>query len=292
MLVALLLGFVFHFASKDEVFAAGVSVTAKRILRIGVALLGMRITFDQILGVGLDGIFWVGQAVLLTILFGFLAAKVLGISEEFGLLSGGAVAICGASAALAISCVLPDREQAERNTAVVIIVVTASSTMAMIAYPLLAVMLGLNDAAAGMFLGGSIHDVAQVVGAGYGMSPDIGDIAIVTKMSRVAMLAPIVLLLIWAYPCQRHQKAPMPFPVFLVFFCMFVVIGSANIIPDGLKLTLVDVSGYCLTAAIAGLGMKTSMKSLAGIGIIPIGLILMETLVLGLSVLLGVSILK
>ena len=292
MVAALVLGFAYHFASKDHVFGVGVEFTAKRVLRIGVAMLGMRITIDQVLNVGLDSLVWVGHAVLLTLLFGFIAARFLRIGQEFGLLSGGAVAICGASAALAISAVLPQREQSECNTIVVVIAVTALSTIAMVAYPALAMIFGLSDEAASMFLGGSIHDVAQVVGAGYSMSPEIGDLATITKLSRVAMLAPVVLLLIWAYRSEEGQKAPIPIPMFLVVFCVLVAIGSSGLIPEGLRLTLVDMSGWCLTAAIAGLGVKTSFKTLASIGVLPIGLVIMETFVLGLWILLGAWILR
>lgn len=292
MLTALVLGFAFHFVSKDAVFDLGTDFAAKRMLRIGIALLGMRITFDNVLDVGMDSIIWVSHAVFLTLLFGLMAARFFRVSQEFGLLSSGAVAICGASAALAISAVLPPGERSERNTLVVVIAVSALSTIAMVVYPALAIMLGLSDEAAGMFLGGSIHDVAQVVGAGYSLSTEIGDLATITKLSRVVMLAPLVFLVIWGYRGEGDQKSPTPLPMFLVVFCFLVAIGSFGIIPDGLRLSLIDVSGWCLTAAVAGLGVKTSFSSLASIGILPIGLIVMETIVMGLWILLGAWILR
>ncbi len=287
MLAALVLGFTFQFVSKNEVFRPGVDLTTKKVLRIGVALLGMRITIDQVLSVGFDSILWVGLAVMLTIFIGWSLARKLRIDPEFGVLSGGAVAICGASAALAISAVLPRDERSEGRTVVVVMIVTMFSTCAMVVYPFLATFLGLSDEAAGMFLGGSIHDVAQVIGAGYSLSPEIGDMAMITKLSRVAMLAPVVLLLIAFYRSNNDQKVPAPLPMFVVVFGAFVAINSFGVIPDAARLILVDLSGWCLTAAIAGLGMKTSFKTLGQVGLMPIGLVMMETLFIGLWVLGG-----
>src|SRR5208283_3707648 len=107
-----------------------------------------------------------------TILFGLFLARRLGLSPMFGVLSGGSVAICGASAALAIASVLPQDKDRERDTILVVVTVTARSTLAMILYPILATSIGLDHRHAGVFIGGTIHDVAQVVGAGYMISPE------------------------------------------------------------------------------------------------------------------------
>jgi uncharacterized membrane protein YadS len=131
---------------------------------------------------------------------------VLNLPREFGILAGGAVAICGASAALAVSSVLPKSETLEQNTILVIIGVATLSSLAMIGYPILAAQLGLADISAGLFFGGSIHDVAQVLGAGYAISEDAGEVATVTKLLRVALLFPIVsLIALWVG--ARHSGA-------------------------------------------------------------------------------------
>jgi uncharacterized membrane protein YadS len=112
----------------------------------------------------------------------------VGLSRSFGILSAGAVAICGASAALAISSVLPKGENSERDTVFTVISVTALSTIAMIAYPVIIALFHLDHVAIGVFLGGTIHDVAQVVGAGFSVSEETGNVATFTKLLRVAML--------------------------------------------------------------------------------------------------------
>ena len=131
-------------------------------------------------------------AVASTMLLGYFLGKRLGLNPARGVLSGGSVAICGASAALAISSVLPHNKESERFTLTVVVTVTVLSTVAMVFYPLIAVALKLPPELAGLFLGGTIHDVAQVVGAGYMIDHPTGDYATIVKLFRVSMLAVVV----------------------------------------------------------------------------------------------------
>ncbi len=131
-------------------------------------------------------------SVTLTIAVSMVAARLFGFRGLFGLLTGGATAICGASAALALAAALPGHPLKERATLFTVIGVSALSTMAMIAYPMIVHALGLNPVQAGIFLGGTIHDVAQVVGAGYSISRETGDAATLVKLMRVSMLLPVI----------------------------------------------------------------------------------------------------
>ena len=171
MLFALLFGMAFHFLHEEGRCIAGIEFTSRSVLRAGVALLGMRITLGQIVSLGVVPVITVIVAVATTIAFGAFLARRLGLTRMFGILSGGSVAICGASAALAIASVLPRDEHIERDTILTVVTVTALSTLAMILYPILATSIGLDHQHAGVFIGGTIHDVAQVVGAGYIISP-------------------------------------------------------------------------------------------------------------------------
>ncbi|MEM6491778.1 MAG: putative sulfate exporter family transporter, partial [Pseudomonadota bacterium] len=199
LLFALLLGMAMHFAGEDSRVRPGVDAASKTILRIGVMLLGARIGADEIIALGWGPLLLVGAAVFATIGFGVAAARAIGLDRSQGLLTGGATAICGASAALAISAVLPNRPTQDRDTLFAVVAVTSLSTIAMIAYPALVQAIGLSDRAAGVFLGGAIHDVAQVVGAGYIVSVEAGDAAVLTKLFRVALLAPIVIAIAIAF---------------------------------------------------------------------------------------------
>jgi hypothetical protein len=175
MLFALLFGMAFHFLYEGGRCVAGIEFASRSVLRLGVALLGVRITYGQIASLGPAPVATVIVGVATTVLIGLVLARRLSLTPMFGVLSGGSVAICGASAALAIASVLPKDKDRERDTILVVVTVTALSTLAMILYPVFAASIGLDHKHAGVFIGGTIHDVAQVVGAGYMISPETGD---------------------------------------------------------------------------------------------------------------------
>lgn len=279
MLFALLLGMAFHFLHEEGRCIAGIEFAARSLLRIGVALLGVRITFDQIAGLGLGPVLTVVAGVATTIFFGWALAKALGLRSTFGVLSGGSVAICGVSAALAISSVLPRNSELERDTILTVVAVTTLSTVAMVLYPLFVGTMGLNHSDAGIFLGGTIHDVAQVVGAGYMVSPETGDVSTYIKLLRVAMLLPVVFLIafIVTRASGTGSGSKVPLPIFLFGFAALVILNSTGYLPTLATDHLADVSRWCLVTAIAALGMKTSFKELAVVGWRPVALVVAET---------------
>ncbi len=284
MLLALGLGLALsRLAGEGAPARPGVELAAKQVLRIGVALLGARITLEAILALGATPILVTVAAVVGTLLAGGWLARRLGFAPAFGTLTAGATAICGASAALALSSVLPRHKHHERDTLFAVIGVTSLSTAAMVAYPALAALLGLDDRAAGFLLGGTIHDVAQVVGAGYAISGEAGDVATVTKLLRVALLVPAVLAVAWVYRAElRAQggRARLPLPGFLFGFIALVALNSAGLLPEPLRLALVELSGWCLVTAVAALGMKTSLTALGRLGGRAVALLLLETLLI------------
>ncbi len=285
MLFALLLGMAFYFLSQEGPCVAGIEFASQRILRVAVGLLGAQITISEILKLGPTPVIMVISAVTLTIAFGALGARAAGLSRPFGILTSGAVAICGASAALAISSVLPKGENHERDTVFTVIGVTALSTIAMIVYPLVIAFFHLNHAAVGVFLGGTIHDVAQVVGAGFTVSEETGNIATFTKLLRVAMLLPVVVTLSFVFHAHNTTKAGRQLPGFLVVFAVLVVVNSLGVIPAPALAALKGVSRWCLVTAIAALGMKTSLKAMAEVGGRAIALLVAETVFLAILVL-------
>src|SRR6202161_4590175 len=194
VIFALLLGMALNQLSSEERYAPGINLSARALLRVSVALLGARITFGQIGQLGWSTAAMVIATVSLTIGFGWALARIGGLARRGGVLSGGAVAICGASAAMAIAVAWP-RKDSERDTVLVIACITTYSTVAMVLYPALLSHLHLDPLQTGRFLGGSIHDVAQVVAAGYATSPKTGDTATIVKLMRVAMLLPVVLII-------------------------------------------------------------------------------------------------
>ncbi|MBY6206700.1 MULTISPECIES: YeiH family protein [Halomonas] len=292
LLYALLFGMSLHFLSEEGRCLPGIEFAARTVLRLGVALLGARMTLEQVGDLGLGPVLTVLAAVGLVICAGGLLARALGLQRDLGLLTGGAVAICGASAALALSAVMPKNETSERNTILTVVGVTTLSTMAMVTYPLLVGVLDLANTQAGIFLGGTIHDVAQVVGAGYIISDETGDVSTLVKLVRVAMLVPVVMVFSWLYRASRKdqgegkRRVPM-LPGFLVGFVALVLVNSLGLIPGSVNDGLSALSRWCLVTAIAALGIKTSFQKLAVVGWEPVILMVLETLLL-LAIVLGV----
>ena len=287
MLFALLIGMAFNFLHEDGRCKQGIDFASRTVLRLGVALLGLRITFTQISTLGLVPIITVIAGVATTSLFGLWLGRRLGLGSYFGLLSGGAVAICGASAALAISTSLPRYETKERDTALTVVGVTTLSTIAMILYPLVVSLLQLNATEAGVFIGGTIHDVAQVVGAGYMVSQETGDVSTYVKLLRVAALVPVVVLisLLMSEGAGTGERIRRAFPMFLVGFCALVIFNSVLSIPAQVTSAATTLSSYCLVTAISALGMKTSFRSLVEVGWRPVGIMVAETFWIALLVL-------
>ena len=293
MLYALLFGMAFNFLCEDEQFSRGIRWASRHILRVGVALLGLRITVGDVMGLGWQAIALILVGVIATILIGGVIGRAGGLKTELSILTAGAVAICGASAALAIASVLPPYKDLERDTIMTVAGVTALSTLAMIFYPVAVSYLGYDNMTAGIFLGATIHDVAQVVGAGYIISDQTGEISTLVKLIRVACLVPVVLAISVLMHRRRSPESrggPL-LPRFLVAFVVLVVINSLGWVPAQAHALLTPVSSWCLLAAVAALGVKTSLKALADVGPAPIGVMVGQTLFLAVFVIAGITLL-
>jgi uncharacterized integral membrane protein (TIGR00698 family) len=303
MLYALLFGTAFHYQSSEARTAPGVDFCSRTLLRLGVGLLGARITLEQVTGLGAVTVLTVLAAVASTLVCGWWGARLLRLPWTLGVLAGGATAICGASAALAIAAVLPRAKDGEtppeRHALIVVVMATLLSTVAMVVYPVIARQLQLAPAAAGLFIGGSIHDVAQVVVAGYAVSPAAGDAASVVKLLRVSLLVVVVLGL--SIACRAAPSPTLPagsrpllqraqglVPGFLWLFMALVALNSLGWLRP-LQETLNGVSRVCLMLGVAGLGMKTSFPHLASAGWRPALLMVVTGLWLA-GVLLGAAV--
>ncbi len=303
MLYALLFGVVLNPWASALRTKAGVEFSARTVLRLGVGLLGARITGVQIAALGWQTVGVVVLAVASTLAVALWLGRRLRLSRARSVLAGGAVAICGASAALALSAVLPREKDGERYTLVVVVAVTLLSTVAMVLYPLVVRALGLPPALGGLFLGGTIHDVAQVVGAGYTIDPPTGDVATIVKLFRVTLLTVVVAGVSLAFRAERvaalqaqadgHAAGrPALLPWFLWLFIAMVALNSGGAFSTALQQALNVGSRACLVLAIAALGMKTSFRQLARMGWAPVVLIVAETLWLALFVLAAVLCLR
>ena len=298
LLFALLLGLALHFVSEDQRCAAGIQFASSTVLRLGVALLGLRLTIDHVVTLGWQTAVALLAAVTLTMALGLLLARLFKVQGSLGVLIGGATAICGASAALAISTVLPKSANLERDTTLTVVGVTTLSTVAMVVYPLITQWLGFDAVTSGKFIGATIHDVAQVVGAGFTLSPEAGDAATITKLMRVAFLMPVLVVISLVV---RHRmanageageageegaKAKTPLlPWFTVAFVALMLINSTGWVPAAVQSGASNLSQAFLVLAIAGVGLKTSLQAVTQLGWRPVAMIFLVTL--GLAFMTG-----
>jgi uncharacterized integral membrane protein (TIGR00698 family) len=279
MLFALLFGVALNFLGRIERLDAGISFTSKFVLRLGVALLGLKITFGDFASLGWEPLLLVVAATALTILAAIAVARWMGFDPRFGLLSGGATAICGASAAMALSAALPSHPMKERATLYTVVGVSVLSTAAMVLYPVIARLLGFDDEQAGIFIGAAIHDVAQVVGAGYAVSPDAGDTAMIVKLARVAMLLPVILaigIFMRSADASADERPPL-LPWFATAFGVLVLLQAIVQVDHRILNIGSHASRFCLVASIAALGLKTRFKDIFDAGWRPVVLMLLET---------------
>jgi uncharacterized integral membrane protein (TIGR00698 family) len=200
---------------------------------------------------------------------------------------------------MAIGAILPSRETEERDLIFTVLGVTVLSTVAMVAYPILSTWLAFDDRQAGVFIGGTIHDVAQVVGAGFSISNETGETATLVKLIRVAMLAPVVVvssLLIRYFTSSRERRdgstAPPVLPTFVVGFLALAALNSFGVLPVTVSEAAAVVSKWALLIAIAAVGIKTSLGKMLAVGKGAILLIVCETVFIAIFILVGMHLLE
>ena len=280
--IALMIGIAFHAAAARPSVTPGLSFAIKKVLRWAIALFGLNITLSDIIGLGVGTAIMVIFAMAATVGSGLLFARLFGKGDAYGALAGAACAVCGASAALATSSVLPDTPRRESDTAFVVITTNLLATFAILAYPPLCAALGFDDRATGIFLGATIHDVAQVVGAGYSVSKEAGNIALVVKLFRVLLLLPVVLGVGWFFSARGGdaKRAKVPAPVFALMFLVFAGVNSSGLLPAIIKSALITASGWGLLLALAALGLNTSIGSIVRVGPKHLAVVLCTTAVI------------
>jgi uncharacterized integral membrane protein (TIGR00698 family) len=275
MVIALIVGIALNPIAARPLTQPGMAFCVRTVLRWAVALLGLRVGLSDIAALGLGTGILIVVAMIVTLLSGFLFAAWSGRARGFGALVGTGVAVCGASATLAASTVVPDYPGKQADIAFVVVAVNALATLAMLLYPPLCHLLGFDAQATGVMLGGTIHDVAQVAGAGYAVSDTVGNAAVIVKLFRVFLLLPVVLAVGWYFTRigAGHGNARVPVPVFALVFLVLCVLNSVvplfpALVPfyAPVKAALSDLSTWGLLLAIGALGLGTSVRTIAGLG--------------------------
>ncbi|PIC00073.1 YeiH family protein [Caulobacter sp. X] len=285
-LMCLLFGLSMNFLSVDSRLEPGLTIASRTLLRWGIVLVAARVTFGQIAQLGPQALIAIVVIVALTLSCGVLAARKLGFSPAFGALCGGAVAICGASAAMAFASLLGEKRIAQAQLTLVLVGISACSAVAMALYPALAHHLHFSDLRAGFMLGASIHDVAQALGAGYSFSPEAGETATIVKLTRVALLAPAMAVVALFIPKDPNAEISTPIlPWFVIGFFGLAAVNSVGLIPAVVANGASKGATALLACAVTATGIRSNMQTLTKTGPRPLlAIVIASVLALALSV--------
>ncbi|MEA2091062.1 MAG: YeiH family protein [Campylobacterota bacterium] len=262
-----------------EAWQGGITFSAKKILRFAIVFYGFRITFQQIAEVGVDG-FMVSLIMLTTtfILGTYLGIKVFKMDRDTSMLTASGASVCGAAAVLATEPVL---KAEEHKTAVAVSMVVLFGTIAMFLYPALYTS-GILDMTArefGIYVGGTIHEVAQVVAVPAsvpGAGEEMANSAVIVKMTRVIMIAPmlIVLGIYLSYSAKKNGTVgggvKLVIPWFAVYFVGMAGFNSLQVVPEQIVSLINEIDTFLLTMAMTALGMGTRFAKFKGLGLAPL----------------------
>lgn len=292
LMLAILLGMaVRNTVGRPEATRAGLAASLRRPLRTGIVLLGLQVTLGEILGIGIAGLALLAFALAATFVFTVWLGERLGVPAGLAALIAAGTGVCGASAIVAANTVVRDSDE---SMAYALATVTLFGTLAMFGYPALAATLPLNELGYGMWTGASVHEVAQVVAAGFARGEQTGEFATVTKLARVLMLAPLVILMGLWWSRRRVAQAPdqapvsgrAPIPWFVFGFLGMVILGDVVALDAAVRGGAQLVTQALLSFALAAVGLETDFRKLIAQGWRPLALGAAATAFIGSTTLL------
>ncbi len=284
LIVGIVLGMLYANTLRDKLpqeWVRGVIFSMKTILRVAIVFYGFRVTFQNIEQVGVSGIVTTVLVVSLTFIIGyFVGTKILKLDEDTAMLVSAGSSICGAAAVLATEPVVKAQPY---KSAIAVGTVVIFGTIAMFLYPYLYKMgyIPLNAKDMGIYVGGTIHEVAHVVTAGNAISPQTAKYAVIVKMIRVMMIAPFLLILGFWLSKKREKsdtKTKISIPWFALFFVMVAGFNSLDLLPRVLVKSINNLDTFALTMAMTAMGMETNIGKFKGVGLKPIYLALILAL--------------
>jgi uncharacterized integral membrane protein (TIGR00698 family) len=271
LLLVILLGMAWKsLLPEPPALLPGIRLAQRPLLRWAVAGLGFRLSIPELWRIGGPALIVVVVSTAAALLVGWWVARRLGVSEKLGLLLGVGGAICGASAVVAADSVVQGER---RDSALALGIITLLGTLGIVLYPLLGHALRMNEFIYGVWAGASLHEMAQVVAAGFGLSDEAARVATVVKLARICLLAPVVLYLGWSLR-HHHQAAGKarvaPVPWFLVLFVLFAGLNSTGLLPAPWLDLLRRADLWLLCVGMAGVGLQTGFSDLRSAGLRPI----------------------
>jgi uncharacterized integral membrane protein (TIGR00698 family) len=244
----------------------GIRLAQRPILRLAVAGLGFRLSFQEVARIGGPAMLVILVSTIAALGFGLWIARLFRLDEKLGILLAVGTSICGASAIVAADSVVQGQR---RDVAVSLASITFLGTLGIVLYPLLARLLGLPEFLYGVWAGASLHEMAQVVAAGYGVSEPAGDAATIVKLARITLLAPIVFFISWqlrrVHQTAGEAKVPLV-PWFLVLFLVFAGVNSIGILAPSAVAVLQRIDLWLLAVGMAGVGLQTGFSDLRAAG--------------------------
>ena len=271
MILAILLGIGFHNIVGTPSWAkAGVTFSLRRVLRAAIVLLGLQLTITQVIEVGGRGLLIIALTLVATFAFTVWTGRLLGVERKLAQLIAAGTSICGASAVIATNTVT---EAHDEDVAYAVACVTVFGSIAMFTYPLLPGLLHLDPHAFGLWSGASIHEIAQVVAAAFQDGQQAGEFGTIAKLSRVMLLAPMVIALgliarrSSTVPAANAARAPMPW--FVLGFVALVGVNSFVTISTEMKTIIIAITTFMLSVALAAMGLETDISKLRAKGARP-----------------------
>lgn len=271
LLIAVLLGMGWQqWGYVPAAYRPGIKFAMKRVLRLAVILLGLRLSLAEVMAVGPRGLGIVTISTVATFYLTCWLGRRLGIHAPLAQLIAAGTSICGASAVVATNTVV---DGSEEDMAYAIATITGFGTLAMLTYPLLGTLVQLSPQAFGIWCGASVHEVAQVIATAFQKGDLSGELATVTKLSRVLLVVPIMISLGWqtSRPNQPGQATrSFPIPWFVLFFCVLVAVNSLGLVAPSIKATVLNGNQLLLCMSLAAMGLETNLANLTKLGLMPI----------------------
>jgi uncharacterized integral membrane protein (TIGR00698 family) len=287
LMLAIMIGMlVRNTLGRPEAARAGLAFSLRGPLRLGIILLGLQVTLAEILGIGWSGLLILAFALLSTYLFTLWLGGRLGVAPGLATLIAAGTGVCGASAIVAANTVVRDGDE---SIAYALATVTLFGTIAMFSYPLIGAALHMPTEVYGLWSGASVHEVAQVVAAGFARGQAEGEFATVAKLARVLMLAPLVIGMgLWAARQTQggSRTGSPPIPWFVFGFLALVLLSDTGWIDPQLRSYANLATQILLTFALAAVGLETDIRRLIAQGWQPLLLGALATVYIALSALL------
>lgn len=258
-LIALLLGIIIRqIITKFEVFQAGVVWTEKYVLETAIVLLGFGFQWSQIQEVGASTFIVIVVSIVLIVLLALLLQKLTAKSDKLFWLLGAGSAICGSAA---IGATAPLIKAKEEETGISLAVINVLGLIGMLLLPVLATVLSYDATETGILIGGILQSAGHVVGASFALGDEIGSVATIVKMARIALLLPFLLMVYFLYK-HRAGNATIKFPIFILLFAVTLIIGATQLLPTYLVAGLGKTSDYLFSIAMAAIGLKINLKNI------------------------------